>query len=82
MSQTLFYATTSDLATVLSSPESEEDLKYTLTGLFETNATKTYRSYLEIPNLGLASHPTAVANELLPNLGDEGVRRQRLEHAI
>jgi hypothetical protein len=61
-SQILFYATASDLVTLLSALESQKDLQYTLTGQFETNTPQTYRSHAEIPNLGLASHPTAIAN--------------------
>lgn len=60
--QSLFYATAKDIALVLSMLESQKDLEYTSTGQFEASKPQTYRSYMKIPNLGLASHPTAVAN--------------------
>jgi hypothetical protein len=31
-------------------------------GLFKVNSPQTYPSYVDIPDFGLASHPTAVAN--------------------
>jgi hypothetical protein len=61
-SQILFYATASDLVTLLSALESQKDLQYTLTGHFEANTLQTYRSHAELPNLGMASHPTAISN--------------------
>jgi hypothetical protein len=60
--QLMFYATAQDLASVLSSLEAQKRLQYTLTGLFKVNSTEAYLSYVNIPGLGQARHPTAVAN--------------------
>jgi hypothetical protein len=60
--QLLFYATKQDLAPLLSSLEVQQDLQYTLTGLFDVNQPQTYFSYADIPNFGQASHPNAIAN--------------------
>lgn len=60
--QVLFYATAGDLAPVLSSLEKQNSLQYTLTGLFKVRKLQTYPSYVDIPDFGRASHPTAVAN--------------------
>jgi hypothetical protein len=69
--QIMFYATAGDLGWVLSPLEAEKSLQYALTGLFETNEPQTYESYLNIPDFGRASHPTAAANRsfLLFHLG-------------
>lgn len=60
--QTLFYATAQDLSEVLSSLESQKDLQYTLAGMFDSKELQTYSSYRDIPDLGRASHRSAVAN--------------------
>jgi hypothetical protein len=63
--QTLFYATAQDLSGVLSSLEAHKDLQYTPAGLFdskELQELQTYFSYRDIPDLGRAFHPSAVAN--------------------
>jgi hypothetical protein len=60
--QILFYATAQDLSGVLSSLEAQKDLQYTLAGLFDSKELQTYLSYRDIPDLGRASHRSAVAN--------------------
>jgi hypothetical protein len=60
--QLMFYATEQDLGPVLSSLEAQKRLQYTLTGSFKMNRVQTYLSYVDIPELGQAHHPTAVAN--------------------
>jgi len=76
--QTIFYATEGDLISVLASLEAEKPLRYTLTGLLQGKNPKTFLSYSDIPNLGHASHPTAVANPafLLSLDGTEIVSRE------
>jgi hypothetical protein len=58
----MFYATVTDLSPLLSSLETQKNLQYTRTGLFDTNTPQTYRSYVDIPNFGTARHPTSIAN--------------------
>src|ERR1051326_7612887 len=58
----MFYATATDLHPLLSWLESEKNLQYTPPGLFDTNTPQTYRSYVDIPDLGTAFHPTSIAN--------------------
>jgi len=60
--QTIFYATTRDLAPVLLSLEEQKGLQYTLIGLFNVNKPQIYLSYIDIPNFGQTLYPTAVAN--------------------
>jgi hypothetical protein len=60
--QLMFYATAQDLGPALSSLEAQKRLQYTLTGSFKENRAQTYLSYVTIPELGQAHHPTAVAN--------------------
>lgn len=60
--QVLFYATARDLTPVMSSLEERKNIQYTLTGLFKVRKLQTYLSYVDIPDFGQASHPTAVAN--------------------
>jgi hypothetical protein len=75
----MFYATAKDLALVLSTLESQKELEYTQTGQFETSKPRTYRSYMEIPNFGLASHPSAVANpSYLVSLRGTPIRARRI----
>ncbi len=58
----MFYATAADLGPLLSSLEIERNLQYTLAGLFETSTPQTYLSYVDIPDFGIARHPTSIAN--------------------
>jgi len=58
----LFYATKQDLAPLLSSLEAQQNLQYTLTGMFDVNRLQTYFSYADIPDFGRASHPNAIGN--------------------
>jgi hypothetical protein len=60
--QILFYATQQDLSPPLSLLEAQQNLQYTLTGLFDVNRPQTYLSYADIPDFGRASHPNAIAN--------------------
>jgi hypothetical protein len=60
--QILIYATKQDLSPPLSSLEAQQNLQYTLTGLFDVNRPQTYFSYADIPGFGRASHPNAIAN--------------------
>jgi hypothetical protein len=60
--QMLFYATKQDLAPLLSSLEAQQNLQYTLTGMFDVNRLQTYFSYTDIPDFGRASHPNAIGN--------------------
>jgi hypothetical protein len=60
--QFLFYATATDLAPLLSSLEAQQNLQYTLKGLFETYRLQTYLSYVDIPDFGRPSFPSAVSN--------------------
>ena len=77
--QRVFYATAKDLGLVLSTLESQKDLDYTSTGQFETSKPQTYRSYVKIPNFGLASHPSAVANpSYLVSLRGTPIRARRI----
>ncbi len=75
----MFYATAKDLALVLSTLESQKELEYTQTGQFETNKPRTYGSYTKIPNFGVASHPTAIANpSYLVSLRGTPIRARRI----
>jgi hypothetical protein len=77
--QSLFYATAKDLGIVLSTIESQRDIEYTPTGQFKASKPQTYRSYMKIPNLGLANHPTAVANpSYLVSLCGTPIRARRI----
>lgn len=58
----MFYATAADLRPLLSLLETQKNLQYTLTGLFDTSTPQTYRSYVDIPDFGTALHPTSIAN--------------------
>jgi hypothetical protein len=60
--QTMFYATTLDLSSVLSALEATKPIRYTTMGLFKKNVPQTYSSFTDIPDFGRAIHPTAVAN--------------------
>src|ERR1700730_1137386 len=60
--QILFYATKQDLAPLLSSLEAQQNLQYTLTGMFDVNRLQTYFSYADIPDFGRVSHPNAIGN--------------------
>ncbi len=53
----MFYVTAADLRPLLSSLETQKNLQYTLTGLFDANTPQTYRSYVDIPDFGKALHP-------------------------
>jgi hypothetical protein len=71
----MFYATATDLRPLLSSLERDKNLQYTLAGLFETNTPQTYPSYVDIPDFGIARHPTSIANsEYLVSTGGAAVR--------
>jgi hypothetical protein len=61
--QLLFYATASDLGSLLSSLETQTKLQYTLMGLFNTDELQTYLSYTDIPDFGRPNHPTAIAGQ-------------------
>jgi len=58
----MFFATAKDLAPVLSLLEAEEKLQYTSMRRVESNRPRTYLSYTEIPDFGLANDPAAVMN--------------------
>jgi hypothetical protein len=58
----MFFATAKDLAPVLSLLEAEEKLQYTTMRRVESNRPRTYLSYTEIPDFGLANDPAAVMN--------------------
>ena len=60
--QTMFYSTETDMASILSSLEAIQPFQYTLTGLFREREPLTVRSYRDIPDLGIASHPTAIVS--------------------
>ena len=60
--QTMFYATKTDMTDVLASLEAIQPFQYTLTGLFREREPLTLRSCRDIPDLGIASHPTAIAS--------------------
>jgi hypothetical protein len=60
--QILFFATKQDLAPLLNSLEAQQNLEYTLTGMFDVNRLQTYFSYADIPDFGQASHPNAIGN--------------------
>jgi hypothetical protein len=62
--QIMFFATGDDLGSVLSNMEATAPLRYTVTGLFENEKPQTYDSYSELPGLGEAIHPDAIANPL------------------
>lgn len=77
--QRVFYATAKDLALVLSTLESQKGLDYTSTGQFEASKPQTYRSYVKIPNFGLASDRSAVANPAyLVSLRGAPIRARRI----
>jgi hypothetical protein len=77
--QSMFYATAKDIAVVLSTLESQKGLEYTRTGQFDASKPQTYRSYIEIRNLGMASHPTAIANpSYLVSLRGTPIRARRI----
>jgi hypothetical protein len=61
-SQFLFYATAVDLSPLLSALEADKRLEYSLAGLFEPGKPESYLSYVDIPNFGQASHPSARGN--------------------
>jgi len=58
----MFFATASDLVPLLASLEAQQSLQYTLLDLSKVDDPLIYQSYAEIPDFGIASHPTAVAN--------------------
>jgi len=60
--QIMFFATRADISPVLSALETAESLQYTRAGLFDTNRPQTYLSYVDIPDLGRATHPNAVGS--------------------
>ena len=60
--QIMFFATRADIISVLSPLEAVEPLKYTRAGLFETNRPQNYLSYVDMADLGRATHPNAAAN--------------------
>ena len=60
--QTVFYAVANDMSDLLAALEVAQDVQYTRTGLFAERDPVTVRSYREIPDFGIAIHPTAVAN--------------------
>jgi hypothetical protein len=55
----LFYATESDLASLLSWLEEQTKLQYTPTGLFDDGVPQAYLSYADIPDFGRPNHPSA-----------------------
>jgi hypothetical protein len=57
-----FFATGDDMAGLLSTFETSRPCQYTLCGLFLEREPKTARSHKEIPDLGIATHPTSAAN--------------------
>jgi hypothetical protein len=60
--QTMFFATTADVISVLSALEIAESPQYTRAGLFNTNRPQNYLSYVDIPDFGRTTHPNAVGN--------------------
>jgi|HubBroStandDraft_1064217.scaffolds.fasta_scaffold52372_4 hypothetical protein len=62
------------MAGLLSTCETSRPCEYTLCGLFLEREPKTARSFKEIPDLGIAIHPTAAANPTyLVSLDGEGI---------
>jgi hypothetical protein len=62
--QIMFFATTADIASVLSALEVAEPLQYTRAGLFDTNRPQSCLSYVDIPQFGRTTHPNAVGNPM------------------
>ena len=64
MPQLMFYVTYLDIVPVLAQVENDRPIQYTRTGLFaSSSASQTYLSHKNIPDLGIASHPTAIGNQ-------------------
>ena len=63
--QTHFYAMPSDLREVLSELENSVGyaVRYTVVGTIRESVPDGYGSLLELPNLGVASHATAIAGD-------------------
>jgi hypothetical protein len=62
--QIMFFATTVDIISVLSSLEIASSLQYTRSGLFNTNRSQSYFSCVDIPDFGRTTHPNAVGNPM------------------
>ena len=60
--QTLLYAAATDVRLALSRLEALQPFQYTRTGMFKQADPAVFRSFRDIPDLGLAPHPTAIAN--------------------
>jgi hypothetical protein len=58
--QIRFFATRSDLVPVLEAIEKERDLKYVQFGWSDTQAATSFPTLTAIPNLGTASHESAI----------------------
>lgn len=56
-----FFATKRDLEAIFAAAELQQPLKYTAAGMFDTPEMTTFRSGLQIPNLGLA--PSGDSNQ-------------------
>ena len=75
----MFYATTTDMVEVLSTLEAAQPFQYTLTGMFRERQPTTFRPFREVPELGIAAHPSAVGNNsYLMALQGEGVDSEQV----